>query len=73
MSDWKITHVNGKCVVCGGTGMKVLHRQGDPVEGVEQTRWSRTVYASTIYVTCDCCVVRSVPVVVAPFEPGTCR
>lgn len=42
--------------------MKVLSLQGDPVEAFPQSQFSKTVYASTTYVPCDCCIVRSEPV-----------
>lgn len=60
------------CLSCGGTGMKVIHRQGDHVPGLGGT----TVYAGTLMVTCECRIFRSVPLGVvqempsaAPFLP----
>jgi len=60
--------VDGRCMTCGGSGMKVVHRQGDPVPGCEQSEWSRTFWCGTLYETCDCRKFRSSPM---PFRPGS--
>lgn len=58
MNTWEITHINGVCTKCNGSGTKILHRAGDPVEGFIQDEKSTTVYLSTSYVTCDCCMIK---------------
>jgi len=68
-TEWTVIFVNGRCTACGGTGMKVVHRQGDPVPGCEQSAWSRTVYCGTLYETCDCMKFQSHTV--PPFRPGS--
>lgn len=45
------------CLFCGGSGMKMLHRAGDPVPGQ-----LNTTYASTTYVTCECCIFTTSPI-----------
>ena len=58
------------CFICGGTGTRIVHRQGDPVPGYPCTQYSRTIYASTLYESCECMIIRS-PVIFAapPVEP----
>jgi len=56
------------CFTCNGTGMKVVHRQGDHVPGYGGP-YSQTVYASTLYVTCECCIIRSQPLFPTPPAP----
>jgi len=55
------------CFICGGTGMKVVYRQGDLVPGYPCNQYTRTTYGSTLYTTCECMIIRS-HVVFAP-EP----
>ncbi|HVI40096.1 MAG TPA: hypothetical protein VM577_05510, partial [Anaerovoracaceae bacterium] len=55
---------NGYCFTCGGSGWKVVHRQGDLVPGTEYRERNRmilcqTTYASTLYSTCDCCIIKT--------------
>lgn len=56
------------CFTCNGTGMRVVHRQGNPVPGYGSP-YSQVVYASTEYVTCECCIIRSQPLFPMPPAP----
>jgi hypothetical protein len=38
--------------------MRVAHQQGAPVPGL-CNQYSRTTYASTLYVPCECVTIRS--------------
>lgn len=46
------------CFACGGTGMRVVHQQGDLVPG-PQSLYVRTLYASTLYTSCECMIIRT--------------
>jgi hypothetical protein len=55
------------CFACNFTGLKVVHHQGQtvspPLPGSTGTNF---YYASTLYVTCDCCITYSMPYVPPP-------
>jgi len=54
------------CFICGGTGLRVVHRQGDPVPGYPYNQYTRTFWGSTLYETCECRIIRSVLVAGTP-------
>lgn len=47
------------CNICGGTGLKTVHRQGDVVQGAVNNEYCKTIYTSTVYETCECCIIKS--------------
>ena len=57
------------CLTCGGTGMRVVHQQGDLIPGYPCNEYTRTVYCSTLYEPCGCMILRSEVIAATPFEP----
>lgn len=57
------------CLICGGKGMRVAHQQGDPVPGL-CNQYSQTTYASTLYVSCECVIIRSEVIEGTPIDPA---
>jgi hypothetical protein len=59
------------CLTCGGTGTRIVHQQGDPVPGYPCNQYTRTVFASTLYVPCECMIIRSEVIEATPFPVET--
>jgi hypothetical protein len=55
------------CFACGGTGVRVVHKQGDLVSGF-QNPYANTFYASTLYTSCECMIIRSQIIAGVPSE-----
>ena len=57
-----VTTMNKHCETCGGTGMKILHKQGNIVADTVYNEFCKTIYASTLYAICDCSIILAKPV-----------